>query len=189
MFGKYCWISDWSLLWSDRPITGCNQGSLYVHIYIGEKPCRVYYIARRNICTYRVYTCKLYISFYVPETHIMYFIRRWWFLKCSEEIHYVPIGDGDLWYYVPVDDAWEEVLGHNVYNTSQYFSPNANIELHRPGIEPGPPAWHASILPLNQRCCFNIQINPVCGHLYQILYPLDWPGFAVLSMVLSKSKR
>ena len=29
---------------------------------------------------------------YVPETHIMYFIR----LKCSEEIHYVPIGDGDM---------------------------------------------------------------------------------------------
>ncbi len=28
--------------------------------------------------------------------------------------------------------------------------------LHRPGIEPGPPAWQASILPLNQRC-FGIQ--------------------------------
>ncbi len=26
------------------------------------------------------------------------------------------------------------------------------IPLHRPGIEPGPPAWQASILPLNQRC-------------------------------------
>ncbi len=64
-------------------------------------------------------------TFYVPETHIMYFIRRCWFLKCSEEIHYVPIGDGDMWYYVPVDDGWEEVLGHNVYITSQYFSPNA----------------------------------------------------------------
>nr|pir hypothetical protein C30E1.1 - Caenorhabditis elegans [Caenorhabditis elegans] len=25
-------------------------------------------------------------------------------------------------------------------------------ELHRPGIEPGPPAWQASILPLNHRC-------------------------------------
>ena len=25
-------------------------------------------------------------------------------------------------------------------------------QLHRPGIEPGPPAWQASILPLNQRC-------------------------------------
>jgi hypothetical protein len=113
----------------------------------------------------------------------MFFIRRCWFLKCSEEIHYVPIGDGDMWYYVPIDDGWEEVLGHNVYITSQYFSPNAkywttssgnrtrapqiecgrstielcnlyiiwvclrpstslqmpNIELHRPGIEPGPP--------------------------------------------------
>ena len=27
-----------------------------------------------------------------------------------------------------------------------------NNVLHRPGIEPGPPAWQASILPLNQRC-------------------------------------
>ncbi len=27
-----------------------------------------------------------------------------------------------------------------------------NSYLHRPGIEPGPPAWQASILPLNQRC-------------------------------------
>ena len=26
--------------------------------------------------------------------------------------------------------------------------------LHRPGIEPGPPAWQASILPLNQRCLY-----------------------------------
>ncbi len=64
-------------------------------------------------------------GFYVPETHIMYFIRRCWFLKCSEEIHYVPIGDDDMSYYVPVDDGWEEVLGRNGYITSQYFSPNA----------------------------------------------------------------
>ena len=26
--------------------------------------------------------------------------------------------------------------------------------LHRPGIKPGPPAWQASILPLNQRCIY-----------------------------------
>ena len=25
-------------------------------------------------------------------------------------------------------------------------------KMHRPGIEPGPPAWQASILPLNHRC-------------------------------------
>ncbi len=41
-------------------------------------------------------------DFYVPETHIMHFIRRCWFLKCSEEIHYVPIGDGNMWYYVSI---------------------------------------------------------------------------------------
>ena len=29
-------------------------------------------------------------------------------------------------------------------------------DLHRPGIEPGPPAWQASILPLNHRCLYLI---------------------------------
>ena len=32
------------------------------------------------------------------------------------------------------------------------FEQLAKKDLHRPGIEPGPPAWQASILPLNQRC-------------------------------------
>ena len=32
------------------------------------------------------------------------------------------------------------------------FEPLTKKSLHRPGIEPGPPAWQASILPLNQRC-------------------------------------
>ncbi len=44
----------------------------------------------------KVCTVRQSMIFYVPETHIMYFIRRCWFLKCSEEIHYVPIGDGDM---------------------------------------------------------------------------------------------
>ena len=34
-----------------------------------------------------------------------------------------------------------------------FLSRNENeIKMHRPGIEPGPPAWQASILPLNHRC-------------------------------------
>ena len=32
------------------------------------------------------------------------------------------------------------------------FEQLAKKSLHRPGIEPGPPAWQASIVPLNQRC-------------------------------------
>ena len=31
------------------------------------------------------------------------------------------------------------------------FRVNGNQKMRRPGIEPGPPAWQASILPLNQR--------------------------------------
>ena len=34
--------------------------------------------------------------------------------------------------------------------------------LHRPGIEPGPPAWQASILPLNQRC-FLTNMSQICN--------------------------
>ncbi len=63
-----------------------------------------------------------------------------------------------MWYYVPVDDGWEEVLGRNVYITSQYWDivytlrPSTSlqmpkIELHHPGIEPGPPAWQVGTLP------------------------------------------
>ncbi len=33
--------------------------------------------------------------FYVPETHILYFIRRSWFLKCSEE---GLLGGGGMYY-------------------------------------------------------------------------------------------
>ena len=60
------------------------------------------------------------------------------------------MGDGDMWYYVP---GWEEVLGRNVYITSQYWDimytslQMPKIELHRPGIEPGPPTWQAGTLP------------------------------------------
>ena len=32
-------------------------------------------------------------------------------------------------------------------------------KLHRPGIEPGPPAWQARILPLNQRCSDKLNLS------------------------------
>jgi hypothetical protein len=36
--------------------------------------------------------------------------------------------------------------------------------MHRPGIEPGPPAWQASILPLNHRCYTYKYLHPSrCG--------------------------
>ena len=41
--------------------------------------------------------------------------------------------------------------------------------LHRPGIEPGPPAWQASILPLNQRCLMPIShknIHTDCNFIF-----------------------
>jgi hypothetical protein len=44
------------------------------------------------------------------------------------------------------------------------WSDGSKWYLHRPGIEPGPPAWQASILPLNQRCWYALSefkhINP-----------------------------
>merc|ERR1712102_98296 len=38
------------------------------------------------------------------------------------------------------------------------FWEGTNKNLHRPGIEPGPPAWQASILPLNQRCSSSLML-------------------------------
>ncbi|KAK6746120.1 hypothetical protein RB195_012310 [Necator americanus] len=40
--------------------------------------------------------------------------------------------------------------GNTTY--SEVTGTDGNKRLHRPGIEPGPPAWQASILPLNHRC-------------------------------------
>ena len=44
-------------------------------------------------------------------------------------------------------DNW--YLNMNTTFLNSWLDKNA---VHRPGIEPGPPAWQASILPLNQRC-------------------------------------
>ena len=40
--------------------------------------------------------------------------------------------------------------------------------LHRPDIEPGPPAWQASILPLNQRCCHTNSLSWETRHQTKI---------------------
>ena len=51
------------------------------------------------------------------------------------------------------------------------------INLHRPGIEPGPPAWQASILPLNQRCFFASD----CKNIWYI-------AFSCLAQIAAKEK-
>ena len=43
--------------------------------------------------------------------------------------------------------SWSHI--RSLMSVSQYL---LVIVVHRPGIEPGPPAWQASILPLNHRC-------------------------------------
>ena len=42
--------------------------------------------------------------------------------------------------------------------------------MHRPGIEPGPPAWQASILPLNQRCWLSVSYENQQALLQCITY-------------------
>ena len=66
-------------------------------------------------------------------------------------------------YYV----QFQTVIKFNLYNSLlsmkvplhvllvlglEYTYTKTKKSLHRPGIEPGPPAWQASILPLNHRC-------------------------------------
>ncbi len=50
--------------------------------------------------------------------------------------------------------------------------------LHRPGIEPGPPAWQASILPLNQRC-YDIQ-RYTCFPIYLEMSNLSFCMFEAI---------
>ncbi len=59
------------------------------------------------------------------------------FLKGSEEIHYVPIGDGDIM-------SLQMMAGKKYWDVMYTLHPSTslqmpNIELHRPGIKPGPP--------------------------------------------------
>ena len=42
--------------------------------------------------------------------------------------------------------------------------------MHRPGIEPGPPTWQASILPLNHRCLQFVHILRKQEETYEIYY-------------------
>ena len=48
--------------------------------------------------------------------------------------------------------SMREVPGSIPGTSKNFLSQFLKTILHRPGIEPGPPAWQASILPLNQRC-------------------------------------
>ena len=52
------------------------------------------------------------------------------------------------------------------------------IKLHWPGIEPGPPAWQARILPLNHQCYLanflQIRVN---NYIYAVIFAhYDKPG-------------
>ena len=40
--------------------------------------------------------------------------------------------------------------------------------MHRPGIEPGPPAWQARIVPLNHRCLANF--NPLLNYILKSVW-------------------
>ncbi len=65
----------------------------------------------------------------------MYFIRRCWFLKCSEEgllVGVVLLVPSEI-YYVPIGDGWEEVLVRNVLITYQYFTLDTNIKFASTG--------------------------------------------------------
>ena len=51
--------------------------------------------------------------------------------------------------------GWLFICGRPFFfkeETETEFRWQVRKKMHRPGIEPGPPAWQASILPLNQRC-------------------------------------
>ena len=52
----------------------------------------------------------------------------------------------------PLNHTKSRCFSNKRYINSSENSYTTVKKLHRPGIEPGPPAWQARILPLNQRC-------------------------------------
>jgi hypothetical protein len=65
----------------------------------------------------------------------------------------------DFWQYLPYRNCSDFIVNiYELYTCSLvYIHWPLNCVLiktvmQRPGIEPGPPSWQASILPLNQRC-------------------------------------
>lgn len=60
---------------------------------------------------------------------------------------------------LPQDIGTEACLPEKLVN-QLWVSEGKRVFLHRPGIEPGPPAWQASILPLNQRCLSRDKVLP-----------------------------
>ena len=63
--------------------------------------------------------------------------------------------------------------------------------MHRPGIEPGPPAWQASILPLNQRCDYiRIPYLPIkeqsvnINQIYVIVKNKIFPDCCLISSII-----
>lgn len=62
--------------------------------------------------------------------------------------------DLNCWHIWPgsIEQAKKFNSTHTKNRILQLHASKKNINLHRPGIEPGSPAWQASILPLNYRC-------------------------------------
>ena len=64
--------------------------------------------------------------------------------------------------------GWETAWEHQVLLSLFWYLGTlakkvmAKSFVHRPGIEPGPPAWQASILPLNQRCLVENKFMSMC---------------------------
>ncbi len=81
----------------------------------------------------------------------MYFIRRFCFLKCSEEGLLVEGGGmfsvhSEI-YYVPIGDGWEEVSNALHYVPVPTSPWTQTLSLPPPGIEPGSPASQVGTLP------------------------------------------
>ena len=82
----------------------------------------------------------------------------WWHSKSSQH------NMGGVAQMVERSLSMREVPGSipgasNLFYYCCVFEQFNHKNLHRPGIEPGPPAWQASILPLNQRCFIKKVIN------------------------------
>ena len=131
------------LLWQIQCISlRSSQAFLHLNQWICNTSWKVYILDH----LYKLKSCQYQISY----LNMSYYASK--------------LQDGGVAQMVERSLSMREVPGSipgasNLFYYCCVFEQFNHKNLHRPGIEPGPPAWQASILPLNQRCFIKKVIN------------------------------
>ena len=123
-----------------RSTTVKRPGDTFLQVFHSESP-----IGGLSLSTTSNIKCKCYFQIKSTSIYTNFGVISTYVVTC------------ELW----TEDLEGEMFCMINYWISFYYLKKSNSQklyrkLHRPGIEPGPPAWQASILPLNHRCLYNL---------------------------------